>query len=53
MDHNHPLMYEAGALVEVLPVLDLLLQTLTEYPEHLPHLSVVGTDPDLKVLELE
>ncbi len=51
--HNHPLVYQRGALVEVSPVLDLFLQILTEDTQHLPHLCVVGADPNFEVLELE
>lgn len=52
MHQDHPLVDHGGTLVEVLAVEDLVLQTITEHPQQVPHIAVVGADSDLVVLEL-
>ena len=52
MYQNHSLVDHGGTLVEVLAVQDLVLQTVTEHSQEVPHLAVVRTDLNIKVLKL-
>ena len=49
---NHSLVDHGGTLVEVLAMQDLVLQTVTEHTQEIPHLAVVRTDLHIKVLKL-